>query len=96
MIKHYIIVKWNKTVTDKAAVADKVRDLYADATKIPGIEHVAIDENITPRENRYDLMIIMDMKDDALQNWDDIQLHKHWKSEYSSLIDKKAIFDSAG
>ena len=83
-------------MTDKAVVAEKVRDLYADAVKIPGVEHVAIEENITPRENRYDLMIIMDLEDEALQNWDDSQLHKQWKSEYSPLIDNKAIFDSAG
>ena len=66
------------------------------ADQIEGIEHVTIKENITPRDNRYDLMIILDMSDDALQTWDDSSLHKQWKAEYSDLIEQKAIFDSVG
>lgn len=33
---HYIIVKWVQGV-DKKRLAEKVRTLYADAVKIPGI-----------------------------------------------------------
>lgn len=93
-MKHYIIIKWNKEVTDKALIAGKVRELYSSAVDIHGVEHVTIKENITPRDNRFDLMIVIDMAEDALQNWDESSLHKQWKSEYSPLIEKKAIFDS--
>lgn len=48
---HYIIVKWNNT-TDKQIAAEKVRFLYAEATKISGVHHVDIRENITSRSNR--------------------------------------------
>lgn len=44
---HYIIVKWVQGV-DKKRLAEKVRTLYADAVKIPGIQAVEIKENVTP------------------------------------------------
>lgn len=66
---HYIIVKWVQGV-DKKRLAEKVRTLYADAVKIPGIQAVEIKENVTPRENRYDLMIALHMENDALSGWD--------------------------
>ena len=94
-MKHYIIVKWNNTVTNKSSVANRVRRLFTAADQIEGIEKVQIKENITPRDNRYDLMIILDMVEDALQTWDDSSLHKRWKAEYGDLIEKKVIFDSA-
>lgn len=89
---HHIIVKWNDTV-DKKDLAQKVRILYADATKISGVHNVAIKENITPRNNRYDLMIALEMDNDALLTWDNSELHKKWKSEFDSVIEKKCIFD---
>lgn len=89
---HYIIVKWNDTV-EKKDLAKKVRILYADATKISGVHKVVIKENITPRNNRYDLMIALEMDNDALLAWDNSELHKKWKSEFGSVIEKKCIFD---
>ena len=38
---HHIIVKWNPTV-DRQDAAIKVRAMYAKATELPGIHHVAI------------------------------------------------------
>ena len=90
---HYMIVKWVQGV-DKKRLAEKVRTLYADAVKIPGIQAVEIKENVTPRENRYDLMIALHMENDALSGWDNSDLHIQWKSEFGSAIEKKCIFDS--
>ena len=53
----------------------------------------AVRENVTPRENRYDLMIVLDMDDDALPIWDKSSLHQKWKAEFGSRIEKKCIFD---
>lgn len=89
---HYIIVKWNNTV-DKKATANKVRSMYDSATNIYGIHNVDIKENITTINNRYDLMIILSMDNDALPVWNESELHKKWKSEYGSQIEKKCIFD---
>lgn len=93
-MQHYIIVKWNNEIKDKSKTANDVRRLYAEATDIPGINKVTIKENIIKRDNRYDLMIIIDMDESALKAWDDSRLHRRWKEEYGQLIDKKAIFDA--
>ena len=89
---HHILVKWNPTVEKQAAV-QAVCALYAEATAISGVHRVDIRENVTPRENRYDLMIVLDMDDDALPIWDKSSLHQKWKIEFGSRIEKKCIFD---
>ena len=93
-MQHYIIVKWKDAVKDKSEKANDVRTLYVPATDIPGINKVTIKENVTARDNRYDLMIVIDMDAAALKAWDNSQLHHRWKDEYGQLIDKKAIFDA--
>lgn len=90
---HHILVKWNEQVTDKAAIADEVRTLYASATAIPGVHAVAIKPNVTDRPNRYDLLIVLDLPAEALPAWDASELHHQWKKDFGGLIEKKAIFD---
>ena len=89
---HHIIVKWN-SVVDKQDTAKKVRSLYSKAAEIDGVHRVDRKENITPRDNRYDLMIVLEMDDSALSLWDESELHKRWKAEFGSMIEKKCIFD---
>ena len=89
---HHIIVKWKETVK-KEEIAKKVRELYADATDIVGVHEVRLKDNVTLRDNRYDLMIVLDMDDDALVTWDNSELHEKWKVEYGDFIEKKCIFD---
>lgn len=91
-MKHHIIVKWKDTI-DKQELSQKVRKLYEEAVQIPGIHNVTIKDNIISRPNRYDLMIALDMDENALVTWDDSELHKKWKAEYGSLIESKCIFD---
>lgn len=90
---HHILVKWNDQVTDKAAMADKVRALYAAAADIPGVQGVCIKPNVIDRPNRYDLLIVLDLPADALPTWDASALHHQWKDDFGGLIEKKAIFD---
>lgn len=92
---HYIIVKWNGDA-DKKALAEKARALYADAVAISGVHRVDIKENVTPRDNRYDLMIALYMDNDTLSVWDKSELHLKWKSDFGSDIEKKCIFDCEG
>ncbi len=89
---HHIIVKWNANV-DKEAAAQKVHLLYAAAAKIPGIQQVEIRENIIPRDNRYDIMIVLNMEKSALSAWDQSELHRQWKAQFGPLMEKKCIFD---
>jgi len=91
-MKHYIIVKWADGV-NKRELADKARKLYSNATSIECVKRVDICDNITARDNRYDLMIVLYLESDALTTWDESQLHKKWKSEFGAMIDKKCIID---
>lgn len=89
---HHIIVKWINGV-DKNDTVNRVCEMYATATDIDRVNDVFIKQNITPRDNRYDLMIVLDIDDDKLVIWDKSELHKRWKTEFGKLIEKKCIFD---
>ena len=89
---HHIIVKWNSDA-DKKALYEKECALYADTAKISGVHRVDIKENVSPRDNRYDLMIALYMDNDALTVWDNSELHLKWKSDFGGFIEKKCIFD---
>lgn len=92
-MKHHIIVKYTEEVADKSALLEQIRALYADAAQIPGVHGVSLLENCIARENRYDLMIVLDMDRDALANWDSSEIHLAWKRDFGHLVAKKAIFD---
>lgn len=92
-MKHHIIVKYVPEVTDKKALLEKIKALYAGAVDIPGVHGVDFYENCIARENRYDLMIVLNMDEAALPNWDASDIHHEWKDKYGHLVAKKAIFD---
>lgn len=92
-MKHCILVKWNETVTDKAALLAQVRALYTAADDIPGVHSVTVHPCCIDRPNRYNLMIVLDMDREALPNWDASDIHHRWKDEYGGLLEQKAIFD---
>ena len=54
---------------------------------------VNIYENVTPRPNRHDLMIEMEMAPEALPVYDDSAAHQEWKAKYGEYIQTKTIFD---
>ena len=91
-MKHYIIVKFTPE-TDAKALAEPVRGIFAETLTIPGVHDVQVLLSNSDRENRYDMMIVMDMDKDALPLYDVSAPHLRWKSEYGDRIAKKAIFD---
>ena len=94
-MKHCIIVKFKNTVSveDKQRMLPDIEDLFEQTTQIDGVHGIRLLTNCTPRDNRYDLMIEMDMEQSALTEYDDCVWHHRWKNEYGELIEKKAIFD---
>ena len=92
-MKHHIIVKWNESVTDKRGAAKGVRELFAQSSDIDGVVGVEVYENCIDRQNRYDIMIVIEMDKSALTAWDESELHKTWKSGWGEKIAQKAIFD---
>lgn len=93
-MKHHIIVKWNEKVKDKAVLIPEIKSLFEKTLSIEGIGDVKLIPNIIERPNRYDLMIVITMEEDALTAYDESEYHKEWKDKYGSLIESKCIFDS--
>lgn len=91
-MKHFIIVKFCKG-TDIKALEHPVRSIFEETLSIEGIHGIDIRLSNSDRDNRYDMMIIMDMDKEALPAYDVSEPHLRWKSEYGDLIEKKAIFD---
>jgi hypothetical protein len=91
-MKHYIIVKFVEG-TDYRALEKPIRSIFEQTLSIPGINSIDLKFSNSDRQNRYHLMIIMDMEKDALPAYDVSEPHLQWKNEYGSLIEKKAIFD---
>jgi hypothetical protein len=91
-MKHYIIVKFVDG-TDFRALAAPVRAIFEQTLTIPGIHGVDIRLSNSDRENRFDMMIIMDMDKSALPAYDVSEPHLRWKKEYGGAVAKKTIFD---
>ena len=92
-MKHCIIAKFNESVVDKSAAIEGVKALFASAAPIEGVNGIVIHENCVERDNRYDLMIVVEMEKAALPNWDASEIHHPWKNHCGGMLEKKAIFD---
>ena len=94
-MKHDILIKYKPEITKerKAELIPEIRTLFEHTTEIPGIYGVMLYPNVIERENRYDLLIEIDMEREALETYDCSVWHKQWKDQYGDLLEKKAIFD---
>lgn len=94
-MKHDILVKYRPEITKerKAELIPEIRELFEHTTEIPGIRGVRVMPNVVDRENRFDLMIEIDMDREALDAYDGCVWHHEWKERYGHLLEKKAIFD---
>ncbi len=94
-MRHCIIVKWNGNVTKESvrAMYPDILSLFLKTKEIDGIRDVRLIENCIARDNRYDLMIELDMDESALPAYDSCEWHIRWKEQYGSLIEKKIIID---
>ena len=72
---------------------DDISNLFHELTDIEGIYSVTIKQNCINRENRYHLLIQIDMDIDTLSIYDESNVHKQWKKQYSEYIETKAILD---
>ncbi|MBE5763622.1 MAG: hypothetical protein E7338_05310 [Clostridiales bacterium] len=90
-MKHCILVKFNKDYDWKTELPN-IKKIF-DGIKLDGVNKVEYITNCIDRENRYDLLIRIDLKKEALSLYDACPNHHEWKDTYSQYIDKKAIFD---
>lgn len=91
-MKHFIIVKFNDEV-DKEKIKEPIRDLFSKALKIAGIKNVDIYNSNSDLANRHDMMIEMNLSEEALDMFDKSEIHREWKEKYGECIINKTIFD---
>ena len=94
-MKHCVLAKFAAEVTkaERQAMVPVVKDLFEHTTEIDGIHSVTLRTNCIDRENRFDIMIVIDMEPEALPAYDECSWHKQWKADYSKYLQAKAIFD---
>ncbi|MBQ3078926.1 MAG: Dabb family protein [Clostridia bacterium] len=92
-MKHLILVKWNEKVQDITAFCKAADEHFKEITEVEGVQAVRTVEGIRQRDNRYHLMIEIDMEKDALKAYDASRCHHEWKGKFGPFIEKKTIFD---
>jgi hypothetical protein len=93
-MQHHVIVKFNDTVKDKIAMADEIGNLFKGMVgTVPGVHKVSPHKNCIDMENRYDLMVIVDMDKEALQPYTDSSIHDKWINGYARYLASKVIMD---
>ena len=84
-----------------AAVSQEGKDVYALSDfvtdeltgKLEGVSGASVYPNCVARDNRYDVLIVLDMAPEALPMYDASAMHHLWKEEFGPLLAQKAIFD---
>ena len=92
-MRHMILAKFKPEVADKHALLTPIRELFSAAGEIPGVHGATVYPCCIQRDNRYDVMIVLDMEKEALSLYDESEMHHAWKRQYGDLLEKKAIFD---
>lgn len=93
-MKHCILAKYTtEAYPQRQALLERIREIFSVATEIEGVHGVHIYPNCVDRDNRYDVLIALDMDKSALPAYDVSAMHQRWKTELGRLLEKKAIFD---
>ena len=94
-MKHYIIAKFLPEVTreQQEEMLPEIRDLFSHLSWLEGVKNVDVCLNCVERDNRFDLMIEIDMAKESLELYDNCIWHKLWKEKYGRLLAQKTIFD---
>ena len=91
-MKHYIIAKF-KDREDTERLLPEIKALFQKAQDLKGVEGVIIHKSNSTRDNRYSIMIEMNLSHEGLENFDASEVHKEWKATYGDRLESKAIFD---
>lgn len=91
-MRHYIIAKFKPGVDWKPLV-EPVRAIFAETLAIEGVTGVWVYPSNSSRENRFHLMIELELTPAALAVYDASAPHLRWKETYGPLLESKTIFD---
>lgn len=91
-MKHYIIAKF-KDRDDTERFFSEIKALFQKTLDLKGVESVIIHKSNSTRDNRYSIMIEMNLSYEGLEAFDASEVHKEWKDTYGDRLESKAIFD---
>lgn len=91
-MRHLIIVKFNPDFNLKKEISE-IQELFNKAIAIKNIKSIKLYQKNIDKLNRYDLMIEMYLSKQALDEFDNSNIHKEWKEKYGKYIENKTIFD---
>ena len=77
----------------KHCILAKYRAEVYPRRELEGVSGASVYPNCVARDNRYDVLIVLDMERDALPLYDGSAPHHRWKEEFGPLLAQKAIFD---
>ena len=92
-MKHCILAKLRPEAGDWRAYLPQIREIFSAAGDIPGVRGAEVLPGCVDRDNRYDVLIRLDMDREALPLYDVSAMHHRWKDEFGPLLEQKAIFD---
>ncbi len=91
-MKHYIIAKF-KDRDDTEKLLPEITALFQKTLDLEGVEGVTIHKSNSTRDNRYSIMIEMNLSQEGLEAFDASEVHREWKATYGDRLESKAIFD---
>ena len=89
-MRHYILAKFQSDAGDWHDYLPRIREIFGAAGEISGVCGAAVYPGC---ENRYHVLIELEMDPSALPAYDESAMHHRWKDEFGPLLEKKAIFD---
>ena len=85
-MKHCILARFRADAGDWRAYLPEIREIFSAAGDIPGVRGAEVFHNCVDRENRYHVLIRLDMDPAALAAYDVSPMHHRWKDRFLSLI----------
>lgn len=93
-MKHCILAKYRPEVYPRREeLLPRIREIFGPAAELEGVRCIHVYPNCVARDNRYDVLIVLDMTPEALPLYDASAPHRLWKEEFGPLLAQKAIFD---
>ena len=84
-MKHCILARFRADAGDWRAYLPEIREIFSAAGDIPGVRGAEVFHNCVDRENRYHVLIRLDMDPAALAAYDVSPKHHRWKDRFPKV-----------
>lgn len=97
-MKHCILAKYRPEVYPRREeLLPRIREIFAPAAELPGVHRITVYPNCVARENRYDVLIVLDMASEACRCTTSPRrtvsgrrsLARCWRRRPSSILNRK-------